>query len=171
MQSLVYHNLYDFTSNLKPVTDTFFLVQTGLDWLNVYPQGMEKIVTYVKERYNNMPMFITKNGYGMVDKPNVPIQEVINDSKRVKYLAGYLDALIVAMKKGADVRGYFVWSLIDNFEWAVGYTSRFGLHHVDYETSKSLKLLAIWYKNFIVEHYKTKYENADNVSVHPVAYS
>ncbi|GLT29372.1 hypothetical protein SLA2020_042440 [Shorea laevis] len=145
---------------------------TGLDWLNVYPQGMEKIVTYVKERYNNMPMFITENGYGIVDKPNVPIQEVINDNKRVKYLAGYLDALIVAMRKGADVRGYFVWSLIDNFEWAVGYTSRFGLHHVDYETLKrTLRLSAIWYKNFIAEHYRTKYENADNVSAHPVEYS
>ncbi|EOY28640.1 Beta glucosidase 46 isoform 2, partial [Theobroma cacao] len=95
---------------------------TDLDWLNVYPQGMEKIVTYLKETYHNIPMIITENGYGEVSKANSTTEEFLHDVKRVEYLAGYLDQLSTAIRKGADVRGYFVWSLLDNFEWNFGYT-------------------------------------------------
>ncbi|MBA0569503.1 hypothetical protein Golob_003224, partial [Gossypium lobatum] len=95
---------------------------------------MEKIVTYLKDRYHNVPMIITENGYGDMNKPNSTTESLLHDVERIKYLAGYLDALSTAIRKGADVRGYFVWSLLDNFEWNSGYTIRFGLHHVDYET-------------------------------------
>ncbi|GKV16054.1 hypothetical protein SLEP1_g26760 [Rubroshorea leprosula] len=143
---------------------------TDLEWLNVYPQGMEKIVTYVKERYHNMPMFITENGYGILNKPNLLNEEIINDIKRVEYMTDYLDALIMAIRKGADVRGYFVWSFLDSFEWTYGYTASFGLHHVDNDTLKRTpKLSAIWYKKFIAEHGRTKYRITDHVSGHLVA--
>uniref|UniRef100_A0A2N9ITV4 Beta-glucosidase n=1 Tax=Fagus sylvatica TaxID=28930 RepID=A0A2N9ITV4_FAGSY len=126
---------------------------TVLEWLNVYPQGMEKMVTYVKERYNNIPMFITENGYGEKDNPNINMQDFHHDVKRVDYMARYLDALLRAVRKGADVRGYFAWSLLDNFEWKYGYTIRFGLHHVDYTTLKRTpKSSASWYKQFIAKH-------------------
>lgn len=126
---------------------------TELIWLNVYPQGMEKIVTYIKDRYHDMPMYITENGYGMLNKPKLPYQEFIDEQKRIKYMTGYLDALTRAIRNGADVRGYFVWSLLDTFEWLDGYTSTFGLHHVNFETLKRTPTLsAIWYKNFIAKH-------------------
>ncbi|KAL5842581.1 hypothetical protein ACOSQ3_013184 [Xanthoceras sorbifolium] len=127
---------------------------TDLDWQNIYPHGMEKIVNYVKERYNNIPMYITENGYGEKSTPNsTTTEELLNDVKRVEYMAGYLEALLTAVRGGADVRGYFAWSLLDNFEWTFGYTVRFGLHHVDYASlRRTPKLSAIWYKQFIVKH-------------------
>ncbi|KAK7303280.1 hypothetical protein RJT34_14183 [Clitoria ternatea] len=129
---------------------------TPLDWQYVYPQGMEKIVTYFKERYNNIPMIITENGYAELDNPNNTEGQFLNDFNRVNYMASHLDALLKAIRKGADVRGYFVWSLMDNFEWTQGYTIRYGLYHVDYATLKRTpKLSASWYKEFIAKH-KTK---------------
>ncbi|PON84867.1 Glycoside hydrolase [Trema orientale] len=128
-------------------------LRSPVEWLNVYPQGMENMVTYVMERYNNTPMFITENGYGFVENPDSNTEETLHDDHRVKYMADYLDALMRAVRKGADVRGYFAWSLLDNFEWRYGYTVRFGLHHVDYATLKrSKKLSATWYKQFIAKH-------------------
>ncbi|KAG5246770.1 beta-glucosidase [Salix suchowensis] len=124
-----------------------------VDWLHVYPQGMEKMVTYIKERYNNIPMIITENGYSQVSNSNRKIEEFLHDTGRVEYMSGYLDALLTAMKKGADVRGYFAWSLLDNFEWTFGYTRRFGLYHVDYTTMKRTpRLSATWYKEFIARY-------------------
>ncbi|WVY94288.1 hypothetical protein V8G54_033376 [Vigna mungo] len=126
---------------------------TTLEWLYVYPQGMEKIVTYIKERYNNIPMFITENGVGMKENPNLTTKEMINDMERVEYLRAYLDSLATAIRKGADVRGYFVWSFLDNFEWTHGSSIRFGLHRVDYDTlDRTPRMSASWYKNFIALH-------------------
>ncbi|XP_022716068.1 beta-glucosidase 46-like isoform X2 [Durio zibethinus] len=141
---------------------------TELDWLNVYPQGMEKIVTYIKERYNNIPMIITENGYGDVNKADSTTEELLHDVKRVQYIAGHLNALSTAIRKEADVRGYFAWSLLDNFEWNFGYTVRFGLYHVDYKTlTRRPKLSATWYKKFISEHGKVKDQRAEHAQNHP----
>lgn len=115
--------------------------------LYVVPSGMEKIVLYCKERYNNTIMFITENGYPQATGPK---EEVLDDKKRIKYLEAYLDYLVKAMRNGADVRGYFTWSLIDNFEWLYGYTLRFGLYYVDFNTlQRTPKLSADWYKEFL----------------------
>ncbi|KAM5588639.1 beta-glucosidase 47-like [Rosa sericea] len=127
---------------------------TSVDWIYVYPQGMEKMVTYIKERYNNTPMFITENGYGVEENPNSTNEELIHDVKRVEYMRSYLRALADTMRtKGADVRGYFVWSFLDDFEWTSGYTVKFGLHHVDYGTLKRTpRLSAAWYRQFIANN-------------------
>ncbi|GLT83242.1 hypothetical protein SLE2022_015430 [Rubroshorea leprosula] len=126
---------------------------TAVDWLYVHPQGMEKIVTYIKERYRNIPMFITENGFGEIDDSTSPTEDVLNDVKRTEYMSGYIGALETAMRKGADVKGYFTWSLLDNFEWTSGYKIRFGLHHVDYATlMRTRRLSALWYKQFIANH-------------------
>ncbi|CAO2842582.1 unnamed protein product [Amaranthus hypochondriacus] len=135
---------------------------TAMGWLFIHPQGMEKMVTYVKKRYNNTPMFITENGFAQ-ENQNSNFNDLINDSKRVEYMAGHLDSLLKAIKKGADVRGYFAWSLLDNFEWLHGYTKRFGLYHVDYDTLKrSPKSSVAWYKNFIAKH-TYKQRGSENV--------
>ncbi|KAJ6706858.1 GLYCOSYL HYDROLASE [Salix viminalis] len=109
------------------------------------------MVTYVKERYNNIPMIITENGFGQMNNPNLTI--ACHDIERVEYMSDYWDSLLTAMQKGADVRGYFAWSLLDNFEWIYGYTQRYGLYHVDYTTLKRTpKLSATWFKEFIARY-------------------
>ncbi|KAK7264503.1 hypothetical protein RJT34_32112 [Clitoria ternatea] len=133
---------------------------TPFEWLNVYPPGMKKIVMYLKDRYNNTPMFITENGYGNLHDPGLNEEEYLNDFKRIKYMSSHLNNLMEAIREGADVRGYFVWSLLDNFEWKYGFTVRFGVHHVDYATLKRTpKLSATWYKNFIEKHVNIDSEN------------
>ncbi|CAN1826294.1 Beta-glucosidase 46 [Linum perenne] len=126
-----------------------------LDWQYVYPQGMEKMVTYLKDRYNNVPMIISENGYGEINNPKLTMGDFLNDVRRVEYMATYLEGLMAAMRKGADVRGYYAWSLLDNFEWTNGYTQRFGICHVDYKTLKRTpKLSAKWYSRFIAKYSK-----------------
>ncbi|CAL9781238.1 unnamed protein product [Musa acuminata subsp. burmannicoides] len=129
----------------------------------VVPYGIEEVVLYTMRRYNNTPMFITENGYAQ--HSNSSMTELLNDSDRVDSMRQYLTYLNNAMRKGADVRGYFVWSLMDNFEWLYGYTMRFGLHHVDYNTQKRTpKLSARWYKQFLhgvdVQH---EHEQVDTI--------
>ncbi|KAJ0037955.1 hypothetical protein Pint_22679 [Pistacia integerrima] len=109
--SLLYANLDGELPRQKDFVD-----ETSLEWLNVYPPGMEKVINYVKERYNNIPMFITENGYGEINTPNSKTEEYLHDVKRVEHMTCYLDALLTAMRNGADVRAYFAWSLLDNFE-------------------------------------------------------
>ncbi|GAB4830908.1 hypothetical protein Ancab_004936 [Ancistrocladus abbreviatus] len=129
---------------------------TAMSWMHVYPEGMEKMVNYMKDRYNNTPMFITENGYPQ-DSNRSSHEELLSDFKRVDYLDGYLASLLKAIREGADVRGYSVWSLLDNFEWLEGYTKRFGLHYVDYATFKRTpKLSAAWYRRFIAKHKMAK---------------
>ncbi|KAJ4838707.1 Beta-glucosidase 46 [Turnera subulata] len=130
-----------------------------LPWQNVYPEGIEKIVTYIKESYSNIPMFITENGYGQAEHQKVTVAELLQDVKRVDYMSSYWKSLLTAMRKGADVRGYFSWSLLDNFEWTDGYTVRFGLHLVDYTTQKRTpKLSANWYKELIAKFKVAKFQ-------------
>jgi beta-glucosidase len=80
-------------------------------------------------------VYITENGAAFFDPPNVDAA-VLEDPLRVDYLRKHLRAVHDAIRQGADIRGYFAWSLLDNFEWAHGFTKRFGLVHVDYETLK-----------------------------------
>ncbi|XP_057957638.1 beta-glucosidase 18-like [Malania oleifera] len=120
---------------------------TAVETFYVVPSGMERMVMYYKERYNNTPMFITENGYA---QKSGSMGEVINDTNRIKYLQAYLASLIRALRNGADVRGYFIWSLLDNFEWLYGYSVRFGLYYVDFDTlQRTPKLSAEWYKEFL----------------------
>ncbi|GMH25532.1 hypothetical protein Nepgr_027375 [Nepenthes gracilis] len=119
--------------------------RTGMSEFFVVPQGMEKILDYIKRRYPNMPIFVTENGYSS------PAQnDELQDYKRIEYHKAYLAALARAMRKGADVKGYFIWSLMDNFEWVHGYSIRFGLHYVDRRTLRRIpKLSARWYAGFL----------------------
>ncbi|KFK24361.1 hypothetical protein AALP_AAs73986U000100, partial [Arabis alpina] len=129
---------------------------TDVDWQHIHPEGFRKMLNYLKDRYPNVPIFITENGYGHLQKPETTVKELLNDTKRIQFMSGYLDALQGAMRDGANVKGYFAWSLLDNFEWLNGYKLRFGLFHVDYTTLKRTpKQSASWYKNFIEQHMNT----------------
>ncbi|XP_048127593.1 beta-glucosidase 18-like isoform X1 [Rhodamnia argentea] len=128
--------------------------RTAMSTFFVVPRGIEGIVTYVKERYNNTPMFITENGYA---QPTGSIDDSLNDTKRIEFHEAYLAVLSEVVRKGADVRGYFIWSLLDNFEWLHGYLIRFGLHYVDFQTlERTPKWSATWYKEFLSQDNKTQ---------------
>ncbi|KAF8702698.1 hypothetical protein HU200_032521 [Digitaria exilis] len=123
---------------------------TGSPFYYVVPEGMEQVVMYYKQRYNNTPTYITENGYAQASNSSMTARDFTNDTQRVDYIHDYLTSLASSIRKGADVRGYFVWSLLDNFEWSSGYTQRFGLYHVDYKTQKRTpKLSAKWYSEFL----------------------
>jgi len=120
---------------------------TETGW-EVFPQGLTDILVWVKEKYGNLPMYITENGAAFYDPPSSG--EVVDDPLRVDYLRRHFNAAREAMRRGVDLRGYFVWSLLDNFEWALGYAKRFGIIHVDFETQKrTLKASAKFYKDVI----------------------
>ncbi|KAK4714770.1 hypothetical protein R3W88_020677 [Solanum pinnatisectum] len=122
--------------------------QMGMPGLYVVPQGMEDIVDYVNKRYNNLPIFVTENGYA--SNENQEGYDMDQDRKRIKYHKAYLASLARSIRNGADVRGYFVWSLMDNFEWRFGYTVKFGLYHVDpFSLNRSPKLSAHWFRDFL----------------------
>ncbi|KAE8702270.1 hypothetical protein F3Y22_tig00110483pilonHSYRG00019 [Hibiscus syriacus] len=121
---------------------------TGVERFYVVPRGMEKIVDYISRRYNSMPIYVTENGYSAPLTKAVP--DLLHDVNRIKFHKAYLAALARAIRKGANVRGYFLWTLMDNFEWAGGYSSRFGLYYVDRLTMKRTpKLSAKWFQYFL----------------------
>ncbi|KAL5773800.1 hypothetical protein ACOSQ2_013724 [Xanthoceras sorbifolium] len=121
------------------------------EWLYVVPWGIRKVINYVAQTYNNPPIYITENGMDDEDNDTCPLHEMLDDKLRVKYFKEYLAAVSQAIKDGADVRGYFAWSLLDNFEWAQGYTKRFGLVYVDYKNglTRHPKSSAYWFLQFL----------------------
>jgi beta-glucosidase len=107
---------------------------TETDW-EVYAPGLANTLTWVKERYGDLPLYVTENGAAFYDPP-VAAGDPHPDPLRVDYLRGHLQAAHQAIEQGVDLRGYFVWSLLDNFEWSLGFSKRFGIVHVDFETQK-----------------------------------
>ncbi|SDR31887.1 GH1 family beta-glucosidase [Thermostaphylospora chromogena] len=120
---------------------------TEMGW-GVVPSGLTELLLRLARDYPGTPLMITENGAAYDDKPDASGAYV--DTDRVDFLAAHLRAARDAMDRGVDLRGYFVWSLLDNFEWAHGYHKRFGLVHVDYATQRRTpKLSASWYRDFI----------------------
>ncbi|KAJ7948615.1 Beta-glucosidase [Quillaja saponaria] len=127
--------------------------RTGMPRFFVVPEGMEKIIDYIKMRYHNTPMFVTENGYSSPQNQDVKLNDFLQDFNRIEFHKAYLAALLRAIRKGADVRGYFIWSLMDNFEWTDGYGTRFGLHYVDFQTLERIpKLSAKWLTSFLTNY-------------------
>ncbi|HSB55205.1 MAG TPA: family 1 glycosylhydrolase, partial [Gemmatimonadales bacterium] len=106
---------------------------TAMDW-EVYPQALTDILLWVRQRYGSMPVYITENGAAFSDPPFA--DGTVDDPLRVQYYREHLLAAHRAMTQGVDLRGYFAWSLLDNFEWSAGYAKRFGLVAVDRETQR-----------------------------------
>ena len=121
--------------------------QTAMGW-EVYPEGLTEILLWLKGRYANPALYITENGSAFADPS--PSAGAILDQERLDYLRSHLCAASAAIDRGADLRGYFAWSLLDNFEWAQGYSRRFGLVHVDRLTqSRTPKASAGFYREVI----------------------
>jgi beta-glucosidase len=107
---------------------------TETGW-EVFPQGLTDTLTWVKQRYGNPPVYITENGSAFYDPPTAE-DGVLDDPLRVNYQKKHLRAVHAAIAQGCDVRGYMAWSLLDNLEWSLGFSKRFGIVHVDFATQK-----------------------------------
>ena len=106
---------------------------TETDW-EVFPQGLLDTLAWVRQRYGDVPLYITENGAAFADPPRA--EAGIEDALRVAYLREHLRAAHRAIEQGVNLRGYFAWSLLDNFEWNQGFSKRFGIVHVDYATQR-----------------------------------
>jgi beta-glucosidase len=119
---------------------------SDMGW-EIYPQGLTDLLLGLHREYKLPPIYITENGIAVADKIN---NGRVDDQLRTDYVRMHLAALADAMAQGVDVRGYFYWSLMDNFEWNSGYEKRFGLLYVDYATQqRTTKDSALWYRDFI----------------------
>jgi beta-glucosidase len=123
------------------------LPRTVMDW-PIDAEGLYALLTRVHREYDGIPMIVTENGTSNDDYVG-PTGEV-HDPERISYVSDHLDAAARAIEDGVDLRGYFQWSLHDNYEWAYGYGKRFGMIYVDYPSQKRiLKSSALWYRDLI----------------------
>jgi beta-glucosidase len=123
-------------------------IQTETHW-EVYPEALTKVLLWVNERYGKPPIYITENGAAFYDPPHT-IDGKIEDPLRMEYYRQHLRAAHRAMKQGVNLRGYYAWSLLDNYEWSLGYSKRFGIVHVDYSTQqRTIKSSGRYYASVI----------------------
>jgi len=129
----------------RPVS--FGLPRTAMDW-EITPDSFTELLVRVSTDYPGTPIYVTENGAAFKDEPDET--GYVLDHGRTEYIAQHLAAVAAARQQGADVRGYFAWSLFDNFEWAYGYDKRFGIIRVDFETQQRVpKQSAHWYTDTI----------------------
>jgi beta-glucosidase len=113
----------------------------------VDPAGLHDILTRVTRDYGDVPLVLTENGAAFDD---VLVDGRVRDPERVEFLRSHLAACRSAVLAGVPLRGYFAWSLLDNFEWAEGYAKRFGIVHVDFQTQvRTVKDSGLWYAAFL----------------------
>lgn len=129
---------------------------TETGW-EVFPQGLTDTLTWVKQRYGDIPMYITENGAAFFDppvaEPDASGERRVRDPLRMDYLQKHIGAIHDAIQAGCDIRGYMVWSLLDNLEWSLGYSKRFGVVHVNYGTQeRTPKDSARWYSKVIASN-------------------
>ncbi|MDC3417021.1 GH1 family beta-glucosidase [Aquibacillus salsiterrae] len=120
--------------------------RTDIGW-PIFPEGFYNVLTHITDSYGNVPIYITENGSCYNDEP---VEGRVKDDGRIKYLQQHLTALSRAIDSGVNVKGYLTWSLMDNFEWAEGYSKRFGIVHVNYRTlERTKKDSYYWFKQTI----------------------
>lgn len=128
------------------------------NWLHIVPWGMFSLMKHVKEKYGNPPVFITENGMDDANSRFSRLENVLQDDKRIQYHNDYMSNLLDAIRKeGCNIQGYFVWSLLDNWEWNSGYTVRFGLYYIDYNNNLTRipKASVEWFTQLLARNRKT----------------
>lgn len=119
---------------------------TDMGW-EIYPAGLTELLLRLQHDYRLPPVYITENGAAF---PDQLVNSQVSDPARIRYLHSHISAVADAIAAGVDVRGYFAWSLLDNFEWASGYAKRFGIVYVDYATQERIpKESAYWYRDLL----------------------
>src|SRR5690606_35871217 len=132
------------TITVAPVSD----VKTDIGW-EVFPQALGDLIRTVNARYALPDCYITENGAAY----NMDVENgAVDDQPRLDYIAEYLSVTADLIAEGYPMKGYFAWSLMDNFEWAEGYKMRFGIVHVDYATQvRTIKKSGHWYRQLALE--------------------
>lgn len=127
---------------------------TDQAWEYIYPEGIREFALYVKTNYNDPPIYVTENGMAEANNESLPLEDALRDGLKISFFQLHLSYLLKAMKEGANVKGYFAWTFLDDFEWDEGYTFRFGLTFVDYKDGlkRYLKDSALWFKSFLSSH-------------------
>lgn len=145
------YNRVPVSKNSKAAAD----FSQGGNFLNnkteYYPKAIYDAIHLVHDLYGlKIPIYITENGTYFIGEEKRGTDGIIEDDDRIKYISGFLEWLQKALDEGFDVRGYFLWSLMDNFEWTAGYNYRFGIFETDFNTFECRpKKSALWYKDFI----------------------
>jgi len=139
---------------------------TETGW-EVFPDALTAVLLWVRERYGDRsgPLYVTENGAAFYDPPK-PLDGIVSDPLRVHYFREHLRAAYNAIQRGVDLRGYFAWSLLDNFEWSDGYSKRFGLIHVDYETQRRTPKASAHFYSEVIRTRGAALETAGNSPRH-----
>ncbi|PIM98196.1 Beta-glucosidase, lactase phlorizinhydrolase [Handroanthus impetiginosus] len=130
-------------------------------WLRIVPWGIRKLANYIKNKYGNPPVIITENGMDDPNRSHVALDTALKDEKRIHYHRDYLSNLSAAIRHdNCDIRGYFVWSLLDNWEWNMGYTVRFGLYYVDFKNNLTRipKSSVKWFRNMLTSRGESSFK-------------
>lgn len=123
---------------------------TSFGW-SVEPDSLYSVLTRISRDFTSLPIYVTENGASYDDYADP--SGAINDAERIEYFSGYLAAAAAAIREGVNLQGYFAWSFLDNFEWAEGYSKRFGIIYVDYPSqARRPKQSAYWYRQLIADH-------------------
>ena len=154
------NNEYHLATQRQPSEgDPKIGVVGGSPWLYVAPDGLTDVLLWLHERYN-LPLAVTENG---CDQPSG--EDEHDDAWRIDYLRTHIDGVATAIQRGADVRAYYAWSLLDNYEWADGYSKRFGLVFVDYASlTRTPKRSFAWYARLINAHASSSLLLVDDVA-------
>lgn len=128
---------------------------TDMGW-EVTPEGLTDLLLMLKRDYGDIPLYITENGAAYPDRLNDAGE--VDDPERMAFLQSHFAAALRAMERGVNLKGFFVWSLLDNFEWAWGYSKRFGVVYVDFDTQRRIpKSSGLWYRDFIARQVAARY--------------
>jgi len=125
--------------------------QAESPWLQVYPKGIRGLLNWIAKRYDNSLIYVFENGVSVPNENQMKVSEAVHDNFRIDYYKGYIqNALDAITLDGVNLGAYFGWSLMDNFEWADGYSTRFGMTYVDYQNNQQryIKDSIIWYSQF-----------------------
>ncbi|KAG9145528.1 hypothetical protein Leryth_024134 [Lithospermum erythrorhizon] len=134
------------------------VITTSSSWLYIVPWGIRSLANHIKHKYGNPPVIITENG--MDDKSRLSLEQALDDDKRISYHRDYLSNLSIAIREDkCNIRGYFAWSLLDNWEWNMGYTVRFGLYYVDFNNNLTRipKSSVKWFSTMLMPTEKFNY--------------
>lgn len=122
---------------------------TDMGW-EVHPESLYRLLKRLAAEYTTLPLYVTENGAAY---PDALINGEVNDTARIEYLRAHFNAALQFIDEGGNLKGYYVWSLMDNFEWSFGYSKRFGIVYVDYETQqRTLKASATWFRHVVAEN-------------------